>query len=74
MYLYKNYLLFSPYLLSAVSSQFLWLNLGIKADNKSIFIRGFASKNTNFVSQIFHDNGKIKSRVFIKSGCNLESK
>ena len=35
----------------------------MKFDIKSIFISGFASKNTNFVSQIFNDNGKIKSWV-----------
>ena len=37
-----------------VFSQFLWFNTNIKIDNKSVFISGFASKNINFVGQIFH--------------------
>ena len=39
----------SPYLPSAILSQFLWFNSNIKIDNKSIFISGTARKNINFV-------------------------
>ena len=64
----------SPSLPSAILSQFLWFNSNIKIDNKSIFIADFASKNINFVGQIFHENGKTKSWDYIKSEYNLESK
>ena len=64
----------SPSLPSAILSQFLWFNSNIKIDNKSIFISDFASKNINFVGQIFHENGKTKSWDYIKSECNLQSK
>ena len=69
-----KYLPCSPYLPSAILSQFLWFNSNIKIDNKSIFISGFASKNINFVGQIFHENGRSKSWDYIKSEYNLESK
>ena len=59
---------------SAIFTQFLWFNLNIKINNKSIFIPGFASKNINFVCQIFHKNGKAKSWDYIKSEYNLQSK
>ena len=48
-------------LLSAICSQFLWFNLNIKIDIKSIFISDFAGKNISFLDQIFHENGKTKS-------------
>ena len=57
----------SPSSPSAILSQFLWFNLNIKIDNKSIFVSGFASKNINFVGQTFHENGKAKSWDYIKS-------
>ena len=65
---------YSPFLPSAILSRFLWFNLDIKIDNKNIFISGFASKNINFVGQIFHENGKTNSWDYIKSEFNLESK
>ena len=40
-------------------------------DNKTI-ISGFASKNINFVSQIFHKNGKTKSWDYVEPEYNLE--
>ena len=52
-------------------SRVLWPNSNIKIDNKSIFIPGFVSKNINFIGQIFHENGKTKSRDYIKSEYNL---
>ena len=64
----------SPFLPSAILSQFLWFNLNIKIDNKSIFTSDFVSKNIHFISQIFHENGKTKSCNYIKSEYNLESK
>ena len=64
----------SPSLPSAILSQFLWFNSNIKIDNKSIFISDFASKDINFIGQIFHENGKTKSWNYIKSEYNLESK
>ena len=63
-----------PSLPSAIFSQFLWFNSNIKIDNNSIFISDFASKNINFVGQIFHKNSKTKSWDYIKSEYNLESK
>ena len=71
---WAKYLSCSPYLPSAILSLFLWCNLTIKIDNKSIFISGFASKTINSVGQIFHENGKTKSWDYIKSEYNLESK
>ena len=59
---------------SAILSQCLWFNSNIKIDNKSIFISDFASKNIDFVGQIFHKNGKTKPWDYIKSEYNLESK
>ena len=59
---------------SVILSQFLWFNSNIKIDKKSIFISGFASKNINFVGQIFHEKGKTKSWDYNKSEYNLESK
>ena len=64
----------SPYLPSAILSQFLWFNLNIKIDNKSIFISDFGSKNLNFIVQNFYKNGKAKSWDYFKSECNLETK
>ena len=64
----------SPYLPPAFLSQFFWFNLNLKIDNKSIFISDFASKSINFVGKIFHENGKTKSRDYIKSNYSLESK
>ena len=64
---------YSPSLPSAILSQFWWLNSNIKINNRSIFISDFASKNINFVCQIFHENGKTKPWDYIKSECNLES-
>ena len=71
---WAKYFSCSPYLPSAILSQFLWFNSNIKIDDKSIFISGFASKNINFVGQIFHENGKTKSWDYIKLEYNLESK
>ena len=64
----------SPYLPSAIPSQFLWLSSNIKIDNKIFFISGFASKLINFIGQTFHDYGKTKSWDYIKSEYNLERK
>ena len=57
----------SPSLPSAILSQFLWFNSSIKTGNKSIFISDFASKNINFVGQIYHgtilnQNTTLKAR------------
>ena len=64
---------YSPSLPSAILSQFCWLNSNIKINNRSILISDFARKNSNFVCQIFHENGKTKSWNYIKSEYNLES-
>ena len=64
----------SPYLPSAILSQFVWFNSNIKINNKSIFISDFVSKNISFVGQIFQENGKTKSWDYVKSEYNLESK
>ena len=47
--------------------------MNIKIDNKSIFISGFASKNINYLGQMFPQSGKTKSWDYIKSEYNLES-
>ena len=70
---WAEYLSCFPDLPSAILSQFLWFNSNIKIGNKSIFISGFASKNINFVGQIFHENGKTKSWDYIKSKHNLKA-
>ena len=71
---WAKYLSCSLCLQLAILFQFLWFNSNIEIDNKSIFISDFASKNINFVGQIFHGNGKIKSWDYIKSEYILESK
>ena len=73
----KNWAIYfscSRYLPSAILPQLLWLDSNIKIDKKSIFISAFASKNINFVGQIFHGNGKTKSWDFTNSEYSLESK
>ena len=57
----------TPYLPSAILSKFIWFNASIKNDNKGIFISDFASKNNNFVGQMFCDNGKTKSWGYTES-------
>ena len=64
----------SPSLPSVILSQFLWFNSNIIIGNNSIFIADFASKNINFVGQVFHENGKTKSWDYIKSEYNLQNK
>ena len=71
---WAKYLSCSLCLQLAILFQFLWFNSNIEIDNKSIFISDFASKNINFVGQIFHGNDKIKSWDYIKSEYILESK
>ena len=63
----------SPSLPSAILPQFLLFNLNIKIDKKSIFIFNLG-KSINFVSQIFHRNGKTKSWDYIKWKYNVENK
>ena len=60
-------------LTSAIFSQFLWFNSNNTIDNKSIFISGSASKNINFVGQIFHENGKTKSWDYINQNTILKA-
>ena len=64
----------SPSSEPGILSQFLWFNLNIRIDNKTIFISDFASKHINFVGQVFHENGKTKSWDYITSEYNLENK
>ena len=63
-----------PSLTISDSFPVLCFNLNIKIDNKSICISDFASKNINFVGEIFHENDKTKSLDYIKSEYNPESK
>ena len=56
-----------PLLTITDSFQFFLFTPNIKIENNSIFTSGFASKNINFVGQIFYGNGNAKSWENIKS-------
>ena len=51
----------TPEVPSLVSSQFLWYNSYIKIDNKVVCYKDFADKNINYVSDLFDENGELKS-------------
>ena len=51
----------TPEVPSLVSSQFLWYNSYIKIDNKVVCYKDFADKNINYVSDLFDEDGELKS-------------
>ena len=51
----------SPEVPSLVSSQFLCYSTYIKIDNEAICYKDFADKNINHVSNLFDENGELKS-------------
>ena len=59
---------------SLVSSQFLWYNSYIKIDNEVVCYKDFADKKINFVSDLFDENGELKSWQKILSDFQLTQK
>ena len=51
----------TPKVSSLISSQFLWYNSYIKIDNEVVCYKDFADKKINFVSDLFDENGELKS-------------
>ena len=51
---------------STVACQFIWYNKHIKIGNKSIYLCNFSNRNLNFVGQLFHTDGKLKSWDCVK--------
>ena len=51
----------TPKVSSLVSSQFLWYNSYIKIDKEVVCYKEFADKKINFVSDLFDENGELKS-------------
>ena len=64
----------TPKVLSLVSSQFLWYNSYIKIDNEVACYKDFADKRINFVSDLFDENGELKSWQKILSDFQLTQK
>ena len=58
---------------SAVSSQYLWYNSNIQIDHKHIYLKEFAEKNINFVSQLFNEIGRTKSGIDFKTYHSLST-
>ena len=63
-----------PKVLSLVSSQFLWYNSYVKIDNEIVCYKDFADKKTNFVSDLFDENGELKSWQKIPNDFQLTQK
>ena len=59
---------------SLVSSQFLGYNSYIKIDKEVVCYKEFADKKINFVSDLFDENGKLKSWQKILSDFQLTQK
>ena len=51
----------TPAVPSLVSSQFLWYNSYIQIDNKVVCYKDFADKKINYITNLFDENGKLKS-------------
>ena len=65
---------YSPSVSSALLSQNLWFNYNIKINHKVIAWKDFAAKNINYVSQLFHADGSLKSWNDIKNDFALDEK
>ena len=63
---WEKCLLCSPYLPSAILSQFLWFNSNVKIDKKSIFIPGFASKNIDLLVRFFTKMARLNHGIILK--------
>ena len=64
----------TPKVSSLVSSQFLWYNSYIKIDKEVVCYKEFADKKINFVSDLFDENGELKSRQKILNDFQLTQK
>ena len=64
----------TPKVSSLVSSQFLWYNSYIKIDKEVVCYKEFADKKINFVSDLFDENGELKSWQKILSDFQLTQK
>ena len=64
----------TPKVSSLVSSQFLWYSSYIKIDKEVVCYKEFADKKINFVSDLFDENGELKSWQKILSDFQLTQK
>ena len=64
----------TPEVPSLVSSQFLWHNSYIKIGNEVVCYKDFADKNINYVSNLFDENGELKSWQKIPNDVQLTQK
>ena len=64
----------TPKVSSLVSLQFLWYNSYIKINNEVVCYKDFADKKTHFVSDLFDENGELKSCQKILSAFQLTQK
>ena len=64
----------TPKVSSLVFLQFLWYNAYIKIDNEVVCYKDFADKKINFVSDLFDENGELKSWQKILSDFQLTQK
>ena len=55
-----------------ILSEFIWFNLNIKLDSKHVHLSFFLTKNLHFISQLFNDNGNIKTWEYIKLEFHLK--
>ena len=62
---WEKCLLCSPYLPSAILSQFLWFNSNVKINKKSIFISGFASKNIDLLVRFFMKMARLNHGIIL---------
>ena len=57
----------SPNVPSTITSQIIWFNKRIKADNKSLCSNSPANQGINHVRQLFNKNGMTKTWLDIKT-------
>ena len=66
-------LIFSPNVLSAVASQFIWYNKYIKIDNNTIYNCYFSQKILNHTGDCFENNGKMRSWEAFRAKLGLDN-
>ena len=64
----------TPEVPSSVSPQFLWYNSYIKIDSEFVSYKDFADKKINYISDLFDENGELKSWQKILSDFQLTQK
>ena len=70
----EKYFIASPITPSGILSQFIWYNSYIKIDNKTVYLKCFAAKNINFITQLFNTDGSVKNWNILKTEYALQDK